>query len=204
MGRLTIASVVLLTLSSLALADTGKKVSDSSTGVQFSEKQRIQYEQCLTAVERLRAEVRALSITPPRPEPAITTYAKHRREIRLAAISVRKCHSRLSDSFSQEQRTVLKRDLDQLKNTWSGVQRHLLTLDDDLNQHLLDNGRLMLHVQELERFVDEYHEWYRKLGSDTAAVRQSSSPQTKTRELSFVLAASEPMKLAALTYLDQV
>lgn len=163
MGRLTIATIMLLTLSSLTLADAGKKAGDSSAGVQFSEKQQLQYEQCLAAVECLQAEVRALSTPPSRPEPAITTYAKHRTEVRLAAISVRNCHSRLLTSFSQEQRTALKQNLGQMKDTWSGVQRHLLTLDDDLNQHLLDNGRLMLHVQELGRFVDEYLERYRKL-----------------------------------------
>lgn len=169
MGRLTIAIVMLLAASSLTRADVG------DNGMQFSEKQRRHYEQCFGEVERLQAEVRALSKAPSLPEPAINTYAKQRSAIRLAAFSVRKCHSAFLTSLSQEQRTGLKDSLGQLKSTWTGIQRHLLTLDDDLNQHLLDNGRLMLHVQELGQFVDEYLERYRKLGSDTP-LRQQAKP----------------------------
>lgn len=202
MRRLTIVTVMLLAASSLTLADVGQD-GDNNSGTQLTAPQRRQYQQCLSAIERLEAEVRALSATPSQPEPAINTYSKHRSAIRLAAISVRKCHTAFSGSLTREQRTATTKILEQLGHSWSEIQRHLLTLDDDLNQHLLDNGRLMLHVQELERVVDAYLERYRKLGTDTAALRSMIRPYSRANQLHFAFATGEATKLAALAHLDQ-
>jgi hypothetical protein len=182
MGTLTIVTVMLLAASSLTLPDVGTD-GDNKTGTQLTAPQRRQYEQCLSAIQRLETEVHVLSATPSRPEPAINIYAKHRSTIRLAAISVRKCHATFSSSLTLEQRTAMKELPRQLNHTWSEIHRHLLLLDDDLNQHLLDNGRLILHAQELERLVDEYLERYRKFGTDTAVGRQPFAPRPKPAQV---------------------
>lgn len=204
MGRLTIATLMLLAASSLTPESVAQESGGRKAGIHLTDEQRRQYEQCLGAVERLQAEVRALSTPTSRPEPSITTYAKHRSEIRLAAISVRKCHAIFSASLTQEQRTGTKEVLLQLNHAWSGILRHFLALDDDLNQHQLDSGRLMLHVQELNRLVDEYVERYRKLGAYAAALRRSLPPHTRAPQPRFALATSETMNLAALTRFDQI
>ena len=162
MRRLTIVTVMLLAASSLTLGDVAQD-GDNKSGTQLTGPQRRQYQQCLSAIERLEAEVRALSATPSQPESAINIYAKQRGPIRLAATSVRKCHAVFAAGLTAEQRSAMKGPLAQLKHSWSKIQRHLITLDDDLNQHLLDNGRLVLHIQELKRSVDEFGERFRKL-----------------------------------------
>lgn len=162
MRRLTIMCV-LLAASILSFADVQQDTSDR-THKQLAAAQQLQYEQCLSAIERLDAEVGALSATPSRPEPAITIYAKHRGSIRLAATSVRKCHAAFSDSLTREQRRAMKEALTQLGHSSSEIQRHVITLDDDLNQHLLDDGRLVVHVQGFKRSIDEYLQQYRRFG----------------------------------------
>ena len=198
MRRLTIVICILLAASTVNLADVGQD-GRNKTRTYLSAPQRRQYEQCLSAIQRLETEVRALSATPSRPEPAINIYAKNRGPIRLAATSIRKCHTGFTSSLTAEQRTAMEDMLTQLSHSWSEIQRHLLTLDDDLNQHLLDHGRLMLHVQQLERVVAAYLDRYRKLGTDTAVLRRPFPQHAQASQLRFALATGETMNLAALT-----
>lgn len=151
-----------------AMALTNFRPTAANEAVQLSAAQQVQYEHCLGEIERLEREVVALSATPLKPEPAINVYARQRGPIRLAASSVSKCHKSFSRGLTHEQRAAMKETLTKLNRCWSAIQRHFVTLDDDLRQHSLDNGRLILHIQGLERFVDEYFESYRSLNADTA------------------------------------
>ena len=172
MGRLLMI-VILVAGWTAGLADVGQAASGRTTELSVS--QQRQYQECLDAILHLQAEIRALSEAPSRPEPAMTVYAKHRSPIRLAAISVRKCHAEFVRSLSPEQQTAMKQALNRMSKSLSAIQRHLLTLDDDLYQHSLDNGRFMLHVQGLQRSVDEYLERYRRIPGGSAGPPTISS-----------------------------
>ena len=172
MRRLVIA--IVLTGSTFAPAAVGQ-VGAANERTLLSNAQQRQYQQCVDTILHLQTEVRTLSATPSRPEPAITIYARHRSPVRLAAISVHKCYAGFVKSLSPDQRTAMKQGLRRVSNSWFGIQRHLVTLDDDLYQHSLDNGRFTLHAQGFQRAIADYLEQYRKLASENADARNTSS-----------------------------
>lgn len=141
MGRLLII-LILVSGSTGAFADVEQAAGARAPTIDVATSQQRQYQQCLDPILHLQVEVRPHSEAPSRPEPAITVHAKHRSPIRLAAISVRKCHADLVGSLSPKQQTAMKQMSNRLNTSWSAIQRHL-----DLYQHLLDNGRFMLHFQ---------------------------------------------------------
>lgn len=184
MGRLLMI-VILVAGWTAGLADVGQTAGGRTPTTDLSTSQQHQYQQCLDAILHLQAEIRALSEAPSRPEPAITIYARHRSPIRLAVVSARKCHAEFVRSLSPEQRTSMKEALTRLSKFWSGVQRHLVTLDDDLYQHSLDNGRFALHVERLQRAIDDYLERYRTIARESTQLRpllplQTPGPNTRS------------------------
>jgi hypothetical protein len=173
--------VILVSGSTGGFADVGQAAGGRTPTTDLSILQQRQYQQCLDAILQLQAEIRALSETPSRPEPAITIYARHRSPIRLAAVSARKCHADFVRSLSSGQRTSMKEALTRLSKSWSGIQRHLVTLDDDLYQHSLDNGRFALHVERFQRAIDDYLERYRTITRESTRLPTSSStPSTRS------------------------